>query len=114
MAQWTIGVPYTLSATANLPLVNANEWAVGRWIVHVTIGGSATVKPQKRVTVTSGTAPTYADCWYTLALTNAEIAAGTTQTSTCILDIDASGCDVQLVTTIATSTIILVAWPLVG
>ena len=114
MPQWTIGVPLTLSATADQPLVNTSTWAVGRWIVHVAISATATVKPQKRVTATSGTAPTYVDCWWTNAGTNAQIAAATTLSATGIMDIDASGCDVQLVVTITSGTVILTAWPLVG
>jgi hypothetical protein len=91
-------------ASTTLHLRNTGNDTVGRWLVSVKkTGGSFTIKPQKALSVgtTGATQHTMADCWYWLALANSEIAAGTTQTTDQILDIDASGCDVDLVITVA-------------
>lgn len=114
---------FKITVDGNYPLKSPSEWAVGRWIVNVTKvsgAGTFTIKPQKRVRVEgsaagSPTPASYADCWYNLALTGADVAAGTTQTADCIMDVDGSGCDVHLVVDV-TGTVLLnvYAVPLVG
>lgn len=95
--------PTTVKASGNVVLNDSGVSTVGRFVVSVKkTGGTFTIKPQKRLHCTGGvTAHAFADCWYVLALTNTAVVAGTTQTADCILDIDASGCDVQLVITVA-------------
>lgn len=112
---------WTITATQTIELKNVSDWAVGRWLVSITKdsgAGTFTVKPQKRVcsgTTASPTPAAYADCWYMLPLTNTEVAAGTTQAATTILDVDAAGCDVQLVFTLTgANSITLYAAPLIG
>lgn len=89
----------TLTASATINLANSSEDFVGRWRVQVVLtGGSFTIKPQASL-ASSGAA--MGDIWYTNALTNAPVAAGTTQTANCIIDIDAAALDIDLVITIA-------------
>ncbi len=114
---------FTVTATATKILYGPSEWAVGRWLVSIqknSGAGTFTVKPQKRLRVegsgaTNLAAPDFADCWYMNALTNSEIAAGTTQTATYLFDIDSSGCDTQLVFTLSgANSIAVTAVPLLG
>jgi hypothetical protein len=110
------GNPFT-AASGNVVLNDPGTSAVGRWLVQiVATGGTFTVKPQKRLKPdAAATAQAFADCWYTLALTNAEIAAGTTQAANCIMDIDGSACDVQIAyTTAGGASLDIQATPLVG
>jgi hypothetical protein len=91
-----------VAANGNLALNDPGTSAVGRWIIDAALTiGTGTIKVQKRLKVDpSVTAHAFADCWYTLALSNTEVAAGTTQSASCIIDVDASACDVQIVLTV--------------
>ena len=115
----------TISASATLSLGNAGDlgYAVSRWIVDVGWNsvGSFTIKPQKAGTISdpspglTNTQNAFQDTWYTVATTNTEVAAGTTQAVSCILDVDAAGCDCQLVITIAAGAVLtVVANPMMG
>jgi hypothetical protein len=69
-------------------------------------GGTFTAVPQKRGRIEGNppdgiTLMPYADTWYTLGLTGVAQVAGTTQTATCIMDVDGSACDVQVVLTLS-------------
>ena len=89
----------TLTASTTVALANTSENFVGRFRVQfVLTGGSFTIKPQAAV---AGSGATKADIWYTNALSNAEVAAATTQTASGIIDVDAAGLDIDLVVTIA-------------
>jgi len=89
----------TLTASATINLANVSEVFVGRWRVQVVLtGGTFTIKPQAALAA-SGMA--MGDIWYTNVLTNATVTAGTTQTASCTIDVDAAGLDVDLVVTIA-------------
>lgn len=108
----------TISANTTLQLGDAGEFhAVSRWIVHynVTIG-TFTIKPQKAGSIIDPELQNaFADCWYTDALANQVQTAGTTQSANGIMDVDAAGCDVQLVVTVAGGGIVtLIANPLLG
>lgn len=89
---------FTAAGPANIVLNDPGTSAVGRWLVDAKLsGGTGTIKAGKRLKVdASVTAHAFADCWYTTALDNTAHAAGATQSASCLLDIDASGCDVQL------------------
>ena len=109
--------PSTITANTSLELKDTGVATVGRWIVSVVkTGGTFTIKPQKRLHPTGGvTGHAYADCWYVNALTNAGVAAGVTQTVDFVFDIDSSGCDTQLVITVAGGASISVhATPMAG
>lgn len=103
---------FKITVDGNYQLKCPSEWAVGRWIVNVTKvsgAGTFTIKPQKRVRVEGNAPPTaaaYADTWYTNALSGVAQVAGTTQAADCIMDIDSSGCDTQLVVDV-TGTVLL-------
>jgi hypothetical protein len=89
----------TLTASATINLANSSESFVGRFRVQfVLTGGSFTLKPQAALAA-SGAA--MGDIWYTNALTNATVPAGTTQTASGLIDVDAAGLDIDLVVTIA-------------
>ena len=109
----------TVTAATTLQLGDAgiSNHAVGRWIVHYTLtGGSFSIKPQKAGTIIDPEVQNaYLDTWYTVANTNTEVAAGTTQTTSGIMDIDSAGCDTQLVITIAGGgSLAVIANPLLG
>lgn len=109
--------PKTVIATGNVVLHDAQALTVGRWLVSfVRTGGTFTVKPQKRIHPTNGaTGQPFQDCWYTLALSNTPVVEGVTQNTDVILDIDASGCDVQLAFVISGGASVVVhATPLAG
>lgn len=108
---------FITSANTTFSLANPDDRRVARWIISVkkTSGTSFTIKPQKRVMTPMGqTAHTMADCWYTLALSNTPVAAGTTQTTDCIIDIDGSGCTVDLVVTVSSATVEVFAVAIAG
>ena len=89
----------TLTASATIHLANASDPFVSRFRVqYVLTGGTMTVKPQAAL---AGSGAAMGDIWYTNALTNAPVAAGTTQTASGLIDVDAAGLDVDIVITIA-------------
>lgn len=89
----------TLTASATIHAANSSESLVGRFRVQfVLTGGTFTIKPQAAL-ASSGAA--MADIWYTNALSGAAVAAGTTQTASGLIDVDAAGLDIDLVITIA-------------
>ena len=92
-----------VTTNKSVPLNEPHELLVGRAIVDYALtGGSFTLRPQKRVKVPPGmTAHTFADCWYTTALDNTARTAGTDQTTSGIIDVDLSGCEGNLLITIA-------------
>ena len=103
----------TLTASATISLANASDPFVSRWRVQFTLtGGSFTLKPQSAL---AGSGAAMADQAYTLVRTNATTAAGTTQTASGLIDIDAAGLDIDLVITIAGGgSLAVYATPLVG
>lgn len=95
----------------------ASEAVVSRVIAHFTKGsGTVSIKPQKRLT---GSGASFIDCNYTLATTDSAagstaVTAGTTQTATAILDVDATACDIQFVITVSSGSVDFAAQPVVG
>lgn len=106
-------VTNTLSASGDTDITSVPASIVGRVVASFkgTGAGSYTVKPQKRVHQEpggAGTAPTqhaFVDCAYTLATENSQaggtkVTSGTTQPGDCVIDVDASGCDIKFVVAI--------------
>jgi hypothetical protein len=113
MAQMNLYKKATLTASATIDLANPHESFVGRFRVQfVLTGGTFTLKPQASL---AGTGAAFADIWYTNALTNATVPAGTTQTASGLIDVDAAGLDIDLVITIAGGgSLAVYAYALVG
>lgn len=109
------------SATYSLGDAGANH-CVSRWIVQcVCTGGTISVTPQKAASIFdpgpggSNTQLAFANCWWTDAMANAAQTAGTALAASGIMDIDAAGCDVQLVVAISGGgTLTFVANPMLG
>ena len=111
------GTPFQYTASGNVVLADPGSSAVGRWIIDAALTiGTGTIKVQKRLKADpSVAAHGFQDCWYTLATTNVAQTAGATQTASCLIDVDASACDVQIVLTVAGGAVWeLYCTPLVG
>lgn len=97
------GLANPYNASGNVVLADPGTSAVGRWIIDAALTvGTGTIKVQKRLKVDPSVTPHgFVDCWYVLANTNAVQAAGTTQSASCLIDVDSAACDVQVVLTVA-------------
>lgn len=107
-----------LTANGSIPIAMPNEHIVGRVIVDFknTAGGSYTIRPQKRVRVPAGatgdTAHSFQDTWYYKATAGPTVIPPGDQTSDGIIDVDLSGCDGNLLVTIAGGASLEVFWML--
>jgi len=113
-----MSVNRSITATTTIPLGNASEGDVSRWIVQFT--GSDTpsysIAVNKRATTPTGvTANSYVAGYYLLDSDGSATSGALVVTTTSkIIQIDAAGCDVQLICTKTTGTLKIDANPIRG